>query len=80
MTLSPYLVHEAMQNAPIDPSWKAEFRQARAAIANVIVQLSTHFTFVPRGCGKRHDKPAPYGFCSADHAILCSTCEGDQPQ
>lgn len=79
MKVSPYLVHEAMQVAPVDPDWKAQFRQASAAIQDTIAQLSVRFTFVPRGCGKRHDKPSLYGFCSADHAILCVNCEGDQP-
>ena len=77
MKVSPYLVHEAMQNAPIDD---VLYRQARAAIANVLDQLGTRFTFTPRGCGRRHGKPELWGFCSADHSVLCIACESDQPR
>lgn len=82
MKISAFLVHEAVQNAPIDADSKTLFRQARAAIGEILAQLGAKFEFISKGCGRRlepQEMPGLYGFCSLDHAALCPTCQKEQP-
>lgn len=82
MRISAFLVHEAMQNAPLGTNWESEFRQARAATTEVLAQVAAKFEFISKGCGRvfaAWEMPGLWGFCSLDHAALCTTCRKDQP-